>query len=1227
MLGRKKGGVFLSYARKDGEDFAKKLRDRLEREASDIEIKQDRLFLEGGVGWRKQIEEAIDSVDFLVLVMTPAAVASGNVQMEWRYARQQGVCVYPVKGASDEELGFRELPRWMNKAHFFDIEKEWESFLGHLRAGCHIPRVPFMAPDLPPHFVERPKEFDELKRLLLQGDRKEPVAITTALKGAGGFGKTTLAAALCHDADVIENFDDGILWVTLGQHPNVIYSAIQLYAGLTDERPSFVNEEDAAVKVAEKLGERTCLLVIDDVWDPAHLKPFLRGGKQCARLVTTRNGDVAPPGAKRVDVDEMSAAESSALLQAGLPDLDAEKIREISKRLGNWPLALEAGRATLQQLLDAHDTPASALEYLETSLVEEGTGALPIEGALLASFDLLRTENQSRLIELSIFPEDVAIPFASAGALWRLDLFHTKKAAIEIAKSSLLRIDLESGTMGLHDLLRIWLASRAEEVAALHSRLVDAWPDWNKLPDDYAWRWLPWHLAWAGRKTDLERILWDPKWIQAKLTATDVNALIEDYEHLKPGREAELLQGALRLSANVLAGDSRQFASQIVGRLLPHQKVPAIEQLVSSLVRGAATPWLRPLKPALYPSGTALLRTLEGHQGEVTGVALTADGRRAVSASWDQTLKVWDLESGRALCTLEGHTDKVVRVAVTADGRRAVSASRDDTLKVWDLESGRSLRTLEGHMGWVNDVAVTADGRRAISASNDHTLRVWDLESGRPLRTLEGHRGYVMSVAVTGDGRRAVSASADHKLKVWDLESSRALNTLEGHTDWVSSVAVTADGRRAVSASWDQTLKVWDLESGRALHTLEGHTGSVYGVAAISDRWRAVSASADHTLKVWDLEDKKALRTLEGHAGAVWGVAVTMDCRRAVSASADRTLKVWDLDAGIALPTAERHTHRVTGVAVTADGRQAVSASMHETLKVWELKNETAWALRTLQGHNSYSCDARDVAVTADGRYAVAACGDCTLKVWDLKNETAWALRTLQGHASIVGCVAITADGRRAASASNDNTVKVWDLENGSALRTLEGHAGAVFGVAVSADGRRAVSASRDSTLKVWDMENGTALRTLRGHTSWVNRVVMTGDGRVAVSASSDGTLKVWDLESGSVLRTLEGHTGCVAGVAADGLRAVSASEDKTLKVWDLESGNVIATFTCDAAAMCCAFAGPRVIVAGDATGQVHFLSLELPGPSSSESVDGVWLIRELGSVRNSWSFKSKAAH
>ncbi|MEK7753207.1 MAG: NB-ARC domain-containing protein, partial [Acidobacteriota bacterium] len=122
-----------------------------------------------------------------------------------------------------------------------------------------------------------------------------------------------------------------------------------------------------------------------------------------------------------------------------------------------------------------------------------------------------------------------------------------------------------------------------------------------------------------------------------------------------PDRKAlDLIHGAVRLSAHVIEKDPRQFASQVVGRLLPHRNAPAINEFIDEIAAGAPTPWLRPLQPALHPPGTPLTRTLEGHSADVRGVAVTPDGKRAVSASGDKTLKVWDLDTGRALRTLEG---------------------------------------------------------------------------------------------------------------------------------------------------------------------------------------------------------------------------------------------------------------------------------------------------------------------------------------------------------------------------------------------------------------------------------------------------------------------------------------------------------------------------------------------------------------------------------------------
>jgi len=598
-----------------------------------------------------------------------------------------------------------------------------------------------------------------------------------------------------------------------------------------------------------------------------------------------------------------------------------------------------------------------------------------------------------------------------------------------------------------------------------------------------------------------------------------------------------------------------------------------------------------------YNPSPALIRTLEGHEHGVTSVSVTLNGQRAVSTSWDRTLRVWDLETGRCLRVLEGHTKSVESADVTLDGGRAISASGDRTLRVWDLETGRCLRVLEGHTDEVESVGVTPDGRRAVSASSDRTLRVWDLETGVCLRVLEGHTFPVHCVGVTPDGRMAVSASGDCTLRVWDLETGMCLRVLEGHTFPVWGVSVTPIGRRVASASFDGTLRVWDLESGACLRVLEGHLGHVDRVSMTPNGRYAVSASdVDHTPRVWDLETGRCLRVLEGHTDAIVSVGVAPDGTSAVSASWDKTLRVWNLETGVCLRVMERHTDRVMSVSVTPDGQLAVSASWDGTLRVWDLA--MCGCVRVLEGHTGA---VNSVCVTPDGRSAVSGSSDQTLRVWNL--ETGMCLRVLEGHTGPDLIVSVTPDGRRAVSASWDETLRVWDLETGRCLRVLEGHTLPVRSVSVTPDGQRAVSASWDKTLRVWDLETGRCNWVFEGHTGGINSVSvtpdclravsagddhtlrvweletgrclhvlegyshqthsvsLTPDGRCAVSASDDNGLRVWDLKTGRCLRVLEGHTGKVFSVSVmpDGRSAVSASADRTLRVWDLETGVCLA--------------------------------------------------------------------
>ena len=380
--GGSREGVFISYAREDGEGAARALHTRLATDAPDIVAWLDRYEIEGGVGWWNQIEQALDRAEYLILVMTPAALRSDNTSREWRSARQRGVCVYPVKGVPDRELDYVSLPNWMGKAHFYDPHNEWQKLIAHLRRGCQATRVPFMAPPLPNGLVKRQGETEALLGLLLPGRLKKEPPATTVLRGPGGFGKTTLAAVVCHDERTIDTFDDGILWITLGQSPNLLNELMKVYAALTGERPAFVDIEDAAREFALKLESKNCLIVVDDVWSAAHIQPFLRGGSGCARLITTRLLDLTID-AQRIKIDQMTPAEALQLLFArtGTPPTESEPFRSLVSRLGQWPLLIKLAGSAIRQRIDRGDTLDNALDFVVRTLDKRGITAFDREQA------------------------------------------------------------------------------------------------------------------------------------------------------------------------------------------------------------------------------------------------------------------------------------------------------------------------------------------------------------------------------------------------------------------------------------------------------------------------------------------------------------------------------------------------------------------------------------------------------------------------------------------------------------------------------------------------------------------------------------------------------------------------------------------------------------------------------------------------------------------------------
>ena len=212
------------------------------------------------------------------------------------------------------------------------------------------------------------------------------------------------------------------------------------------------------------------------------------------------------------------------------------------------------------------------------------------------------------------------------------------------------------------------------------------------------------------------------------------------------------------------------------------------------------------------------------HQGAIFGLAVTPDGRRQLTSGpvnitfvgWksgpDLDLHLWNIESGVEVRRFSGHRGGIMSLAISPDGRHAVSGSMDGTAHVWNLDTGIEVRRFEGHLGHVTAVEFLPDSRRVLSGGTDHHLYLWYVAGGAAVRRYEGARGPIDGLAISSDGRHALSSGIlDHHLRFWDLDSGRELYHYEVPYVSLARGTFSSDGTQALWASSDGTVRVWDI--------------------------------------------------------------------------------------------------------------------------------------------------------------------------------------------------------------------------------------------------------------------------------------------------------------------------------------------------------------------------------------------------------------------------------
>jgi len=286
-------------------------------------------------------------------------------------------------------------------------------------------------------------------------------------------------------------------------------------------------------------------------------------------------------------------------------------------------------------------------------------------------------------------------------------------------------------------------------------------------------------------------------------------------------------------------------------------------------------------------------KILEGHSNRVGALSFSKNGKMLASASFDNSIILWDTVHFNNQHTYKGHEKNVISIDFSPNSKYLVSGSWDKQVKLWDIETNQAMPYKMFQNDKVQSVCFSSDGKMIASTGLDKIIKFWDVDTGKQLFQLTGHKGVIKSIAFSPDGQFLASGGYDKEISLWNIKKKRLHTLLVGHKEQISSVRFSPNGQFLASGSYDNTIKLWNIDTLSLISTFQKHSDDVSSISFSPCSSYLASSGYDSSIIIWSIEKRQPVNIVKKIKSLILDVQFSPDGLFFASCGSDNKITIW----------------------------------------------------------------------------------------------------------------------------------------------------------------------------------------------------------------------------------------------------------------------------------------------------------------------------------------------